>query len=215
MNRKYHDSLSLFFPPYSSVNIHRGSGMAKGFCLMIVLGLCIIAPSSWPGPEELLTTFDSPLLITSCGQNAEVHMVSVLAKRAGLDFVLMKTASSENLGGIRSLALILGASLKGMGAAGLDMNQEKQRIQQLLSEAMKRNIPLLCLHLGGEARRGPLSDELIIQFLPHAKIVIVTKPGNKDGFFNSLCDQHKIPLVEVERALDALEPLKKAFVSKE
>ncbi|MGD2294330.1 MAG: DUF6305 family protein [Candidatus Aminicenantes bacterium] len=155
--------------------------------------------------------FEQPFLITSAGQSAEVQLASVLSKRAGLSYSLVKTATVQDLAGVKTIALVIGASLKGLGAAGLDMAQEKDRVSALIKSARQKNIPILCLHLGGEQRRGIQSDELISAFLPSAKLVIVVKSGNKDGLFNNICRDNGIPLVQVERTVDALEPLKNAF----
>ncbi len=155
--------------------------------------------------------FDQPLLITSAGQGAEVRVVQVLAKRAGLDSQFNNTAESQDLENIKTLIIVLGVSMKGLGAAGLDKDKEKERVSRLIEEAGKIRIPLLCLHLGGEARRGQLSDEFITAFLPLAKMAIVVKSGNKDGLFNKICQENNIPLIEVEKTVDILEPLKKSF----
>jgi hypothetical protein len=98
-----------------------------------------------------------------------------------------------------------------LGAAGIDTNKEKERIVQLLAEAKKRNIPVLCLHIGGEARRGQLTDEMIGEYLPSARMAIVVKSGNKDGIFTKICKEKNIPLIEVEKILDVVGPLKAAF----
>jgi hypothetical protein len=175
----------------------------------ILLGLLcgpIIGP---PGAQE--TGFGQPLLITSAGQSAEVQLASVLAKRAGLAFTLAKSAGPEDLEQAATLALSLGASLKGLGAAGLDVQQEKERVSALVVAAASQNIPVICLHLGGEARRGQLSDDFISTFLPYARLALVVKSGNQDGLFSRLCQEHDIQLIEVERVADALEPLKGAF----
>ena len=73
-----------------------------------------------------LPKFEQPLLITSAGQSAEVQLASVLAKRAGLTYSLSKLATGQDLGESKTLALVIGASLKGLGAAGLDIDQEKE-----------------------------------------------------------------------------------------
>lgn len=161
--------------------------------------------------EKNQLKFKQPVLITSAGQSAEVQLASVLAKRADLQYALLKTAAAKDLKGIKTVLLVLGVSMKGLGAAGLDKAQEKKRINALIKEAQQRNIPLLCLHLGGEARRGALSDEFIHSFLPLVQMAIVTKSGNKDGLFSNICKEGNIPLIEVERAADALDPLKKIF----
>jgi hypothetical protein len=178
---------------------------------LFLLIFLIVVIFSQERKESASPLFEQPLLITSAGQNAEILMVSVLAKRAGLDSKLSKIASPKDLENMKTIALVLGASSKGLGAAGLDLAKEKERVNLLVEEARKKNVSLLCLHLGGEARRGPLSDELISAFLPSAKMVIVAKSGNKDGFFNRICEKHNIALVEVEKTADVLTPLKEAF----
>jgi len=163
-------------------------------------------PQAENGPK-----FNQPVLITSAGQSAEVQMASVLAKRAELDFTLSKMATAQELEGIKSICIVVGVSLKGLGAAGLDMAQEKERITSLLEAAKEKNIPILCLHLGGEQRRGQQTDTMIKEFLPYARMAMVVKSGNQDGLFNSICDPNGILLVEVEKTVDILQPLKEAF----
>jgi hypothetical protein len=159
----------------------------------------------------MTAVFEQPLLITSAGQNAEVQIAAVLAKRAGLSYSLSKQATAADLENIKTLVLVLGASLKGLGAAGLDMEKERGRVVTLVAAAQKAQVPLFCLHLGGEARRGQQTDDLIAEVLPLAKLLIVVKSGNSDGFFTKLCQLKNIPLIEVEKTAEAQVPLKSAF----
>jgi hypothetical protein len=85
----------------------------------------------------------------------------------------------------------------------------------LIETARDKGIPILCLHLGGDARRGKLSDQMIMSFLPSARMAIVVKSGNADGLFTKICQENTIPLIEVERTIDVLEPLKQAFFQKQ
>jgi len=163
-----------------------------------------------PG-QETAGIFEQPLLITSAGQNAEVQIAAVLAKRAGLNFTLSKQATGADLENMKTLVIVLGASLKGLGAAGLDMGKERERVMALITAAQKIQVPLLCLHLGGETRRGQQTDDLIAEVLPLAKMVIVVKSGNGDGFFSKLCQPKNIPLIEVEKTADTQAALRKAF----
>ena len=175
--------------------------------------LLIANPALVPGnSSDKSPKFDQPILITSAGQSAEVQLASVLSKRAGLDATLIKTALPADLKNTKTLVLVLGASLKGLGAAGIDPAEEKKRVRGLVEAAKNLNIYIICLHLGGEARRGQLTDQMIEEFLPYGKMAIIVKTGNKDGLFTSICTKHSIPLVEVERTVDALSPIKKAFI---
>jgi hypothetical protein len=177
----------------------------------VVLFLCgsMMLPSGVG--QETTALFEQPLLITSAGQNAEVQIAAVLAKRAGLNYTLSKLATGQDLENMKTLVLVMGASLKGLGAAGLDMDKERDRVTALVAEAQKRNLPLLCLHLGGESRRGQQTDDLISEFLPLAKLAIVVKSGNSDGIFTRICREKNIPLIEVEKTVEALTPFQKAF----
>jgi len=182
--------------------------------LLSILTLCLalnFSSGSTLTPEGPAAPYEQPFLLTSAGQNADVQMAAVLAKRAGLQYTLSKLAAPKDLENMKTLALVIGASLKGLGAAGLDMDKEKERITALITAARKANITILCLHLGGEARRGAQTDELIAEILPLAAMAIVVKSGNADGIFSKICQAKNIPLVEVEKTADALTPLKNAF----
>jgi hypothetical protein len=190
----------------------KGNTMKKNMSFVLVLiFLLSLAVFAHKINGENPPRFELPNLITSAGQSADVQMASVLAKRAGLDSVLKKTADAKDLEGVKTLTVVLGASLKGLGAAGIDVEEEKERVRTLIKEAQKKGIPLLSLHLGGEARRGQLTDQLITEFLPLSRMVIIVKSGNFDGLFSKLCEENNIPLVEVEKTVDALASLKDAF----
>jgi hypothetical protein len=64
--------------------------------------------------------------------------------------------------------------------------------------------------VGGEGRRGELSDKFIQAAIPACNYVIVVADGDKDGLFDRLCGG-KIPLDKVERISKAVEPLQRAF----
>ena len=170
----------------------------------LLAGLAAGAPAAPPA-------FEIPLLLTSAGQSADVSLAAALARKAELPATLAKAAEGKDLAGYKTLVLVLGTSMKGLGAAGLDTAKEKDRVRALLAAAKSLSIPVLCLHLGGEQRRGELTDEMIKEFLPSAKMAIVVASGNKDGIFARICREKGIPLKVVEKTLDAVEPLKAAF----
>jgi hypothetical protein len=173
--------------------------------------LALVLLFSCPVYSTVEAQFEQPLLITSAGQSAEVQLVAILAKRSNLNHTLVKSAAPGDLDAAKTLVLSLGASLKGLGAAGLDVQQEKDRVAELIEAARSRNIPIVCMHLGGQDRRGSLSDDFISTFLPFARFAIIVKSGNQDGLFSRICGRHDIPLVEVEKTVNAVDPFKKAF----
>jgi hypothetical protein len=172
--------------------------------------LNVSIPLSMAGDQTEII-FNEPLLLTSAGQSPEIQLAAVLAKRAGLKYQLAPLANANDLGEIRTLGLVVGASLKGLGAAGIDMNKEKARVKGLLEEAVKKKIPVLFLHLGGDQRRGELTDALVAEYLPRAKLAVILKSADNDGLFTKICQEHKIPLAAVDKTAEVAEVLKNIF----
>jgi hypothetical protein len=144
--------------------------------------------------------FRRPALLTSAGQSSDVVIVKALVNtQLKMDFVVKPVAQPADLAGIRSLTVVVGASAKGLGAAGLDMEKETARCRALLRAAREQKIPILVLHTGGEGRRGKTSNDLIAVVVPEADHVIVVAGGNKDKLFDSLAEKRKAPVVEVDK----------------
>lgn len=176
------------------------------------LALCpLSAADGAPGEGPV---FEAPLLLTSAGQSPDVQLAVVLAKRAGIENTLVKLATAKDLAGVKTLGLVVGASLKGLGAAGIDTAKEKERVRALLEEAAKKGIPVLFLHLGGDQRRGELTDAMVADVLPAARMAVIVKSADGDGLFSKICKERGIPLVAVEKTADAAEVLKGAFKPK-
>jgi len=185
--------------------------MAKKIIDLVAAGAVAASLAVFALHGQTQPKFEPPLLVTSAGQSADVSIAAMLAKKAELSATLSKLASGRDLENHKTLVLVLGASMKGLGSAGLDADKEFARIRGLLTEAQKRSLGVLCLHLGGEQRRGELTDKIIRECLPSAKAAIVVKSGNKDGLFTKICGDHKVLLIEVEKTIDVIAPQKAMF----
>jgi hypothetical protein len=156
--------------------------------------------------------FSAPGVLTSIGQSSDVAIAKVLLNtqlKLGLDY--KPTAQPADLNGMKTLVLVLGASTKGLGAAGLDMEKEIARTLALLKAAKERGVRVLAMHTGGEARRGQTSNDLIRLVVPEADYVIVVATGNKDKLFNQLAAPRNVPVVEVEKMAAAGDAVKAVF----
>lgn len=134
--------------------------------------------------------FDQPLLITSVGQSADGQMVRVLAQRAGLNFSYDTLADASAVSNYRTLVLVVGGSSKGLGAAGINADQEENRARNLISAAKNSGVGIIVMHVGGESRRGDLTDRFVHGVAPSANYLIVVADGNGDNIFG----QFGIPL---------------------
>lgn len=154
---------------------------------------------------------ESPSLLTSVGQSADVEMVKVMMDKAELKYTIDNMADGTNLGDAKTLVLAIGGSSKGLGAAGIDADQELARVDALITAAKDAGLTVIALHIGGEARRGDLSDKFIAPCFGKADYAIVVAEGNKDGLMTGLASDAGIPMDEVASMGDVLTPLKAAF----
>ena len=163
---------------------------------------------------NLKTAFaPQPALLTSIGQSADVEMAKTIMARAKLNFTMDPTIKAQALASTnaKTLVIVIGGSSKGLGAAGISAEAELERTKALLAEAKKRGMKIIGLHIGGEARRGELSDRFINEAVPSCDYFIVVEEGNKDGLFTKLCG-NKIPLDIVQKISQIGEPLAAAFL---
>ncbi|MDP3179277.1 MAG: DUF6305 family protein, partial [Spirochaetaceae bacterium] len=147
------------------------------------------------------------------GQSADVEMVKVLMTRSKLEFTMESDAPAKALAasGAKTLVIAIGGSSKGLGAAGISAEAELERTKLMIAEAKKLGLKIIGVHVGGEARRGELSDKFILAVVPSCDYVVIVAEGDKDGLFKKLCGS-KIPLDSVEKISLAGAPLAAAFI---
>jgi len=154
---------------------------------------------------------EAPVLITSAGQSMEVKMVQMLCNKVGIENKYDNLAAVNMLKGMKTLIIVPGVSLKGMGTAGVDIGSENSRIAELGQRSKADNIKILVIHTGGHIRRDPINDPIIEKTLDVADYAIVCGDGNQDRFFNTKCDALGIPLMELDNVSKLPETLKSIF----
>ena len=155
---------------------------------------------------------EKPALVTSIGQSADFEMVKVLLTRNKIPFTADNLLKAENLDGSSpTLVLVVGASSKGLGAAGISIDAELARTRALLKRASELKMSVITLHVGGAARRGAMSESLIEPCMASSTYAIVVQTGNEDGFFTKLAAKAGIALTQAERISAVGAPLAAAF----
>lgn len=155
--------------------------------------------------------FAQPVLISSAGQSADVKLVKMLADRQSLKDTTILMAKPSDLAGIKTLIIVPGFSSKGLGAAGVSQQEEFERVQSLIKSANDLKIPIVMLHIGGNARRKGQSDSFNQIVADNSKFMIVVKQGNEDGFFTAIANAKKIPLTLVDKISETEIPLGNLF----
>lgn len=155
--------------------------------------------------------FEQPVLISSAGQSADVKLVKMLAQRQKLNATTVLMAKSTDLTGMKTLIIVPGFSSKGLGAAGVSQQEELDRVQALIKSADEQKIPIVLIHIGGNARRKGQSDSFNQLVADHSKSMIIVKQGDEDGFFTNISKGKKIPLTIVEKIAETEMPIANLF----
>ena len=187
----------------------RGRLAAQGAalaCLTLVMAGHLEAQDA-PAGAEL------PVLLTSCGQSPGPERVRFFLNRLDLDHEFLPQVTAEELAAHQAGAspfgavlIVTGASLKGMGAAGVSMPQELGRTAALIEEARRQGLTVIGAHVEGMARRaqgaapGDNSDELSIDaVMPLADLMFVRLDGDEDRRFTVISEEQGIPLILFEK----------------
>jgi hypothetical protein len=201
----------------------------RGWTMTTVLAAALVlwagAPLSAQDEQEI-PEVDLPVLLTSCGQSPGPTRVRFFLSRLDMehDFLPQATVADLNEGvdgtPFESLIIVTGASLKGMGAAGVSMQEELARTRDLIAKARDRDIPVVCAHVEGMARRaqgaaaGDNSDEQSIDAVcPNADLMLVRADGNEDRRFSIISENERIPLILFEKNMEMGDVLQRIFGS--
>ena len=154
---------------------------------------------------------EGPIILTSVGQSADVNVVQTLLKKCEIDSDLNATVTADDLGSYKTLVLAIGGSSKGLGAAGVDENQELDRVKSVIAKAEEQGMTIIALHIGGRARRGTLSDKFIPDALAAADAAIIVSEGDSDGFMKGIVTENGVATAFIDNQVGAVEPLKTIF----
>jgi hypothetical protein len=159
-----------------------------------------------------------PLLITNAGQGPGAKMARLLVQRAGVitdfDYNAEPRAADLRTKPYKTLMVVLGSTAKGLGASGITIDQEIERLNAMMAEARKLKLQVVAVLLEGKARRGKPggSDERCIDAIaPFAQYLIVKKDGNEDGRFDAIARKSGAPLTFIDDAMDLGEVVKRMY----
>ena len=188
------------------------------FSLILVLTLSLSFISFAAGQPEI-PTVETPLVVTTCGQSPGALMIWVLSKQIKLPCDREDLLTAENLKAkadegtpYKTLIITTGTSMKGMGAAGVDIDFEVARIQAIIEEAKKQGIFIIGAHIEGAARRVDETDAASIAAVtPESKLLLIREDSNEDGYFTKAAEKQGIPIITFKETLDLSDIFKQLF----
>ena len=179
-------------------------------------------PTPTPAPEPVPASTDLPaitpgscqlpVILTSVGQSADVDIVATHCKKIKLNVDQNNTIKAEELTGkYKTIILAVGGSNKGLGAAGIDADQELARTDALIKKAKELGITVIAMHVGGADRRGTLSDSFIKPAFAAADIAIIVESGDTDDLMHDILAANHTPTAYVAKSSGARDVLKSLF----
>lgn len=151
-----------------------------------------------------------PVLYTSLGQSPDAKTLSVLGARANLQGTFDPLATGKDVEASKTVFVTVGTSLKGFGKAGINLDTETARADEIIKAAKASGAYVILVHIGGEGRRDSMTNLLLDKLAPDADAFIVYDNGNGDGYFNKVAGTKPLVLVpktlEVVKALEELKP---------
>ncbi|MBA7568375.1 hypothetical protein ES708_10096 [subsurface metagenome] len=192
------------------------------FSLVLVLTLSLflgLSQISLTTEQPSLPKVELPLIVTTCGQSPGALMVWVLSKQIKLpcdrnDLLTAEhlKAKAEEGNPYKTLIITTGTSMKGMGAAGVDIDYEVARIEAIIEEAKKEGILIIGAHIEGMARRVDATDAAsIATVIPESKLLLIREDSNEDGYFTKAAEEQGIPIIIFKETLDIIDIFKQLF----
>ena len=194
---------------------------------MVALACTLTASVEALHAQEAAVTAELPVLLTSCGQSPGPARVRFFLNRLELEHEFLEQATAQDLvdrleagNPFKSIVIVTGASLKGMGAAGVSIQEELARTADLIEEAKRQGITIIGAHVEGMARRaqgaapGDNSDELSIDAVcPESDLLVVRQDGNEDRRFTIISENLDIPLILFEKNMELGDVLERVFTN--
>ncbi len=200
--------------------INKGSKAGNASASAIVIALlaafvfCAAAGAQQAPLPKGLPELRAPILITACGQSPGGVYVKVVCRQVKLDADLDEMATVQTLGAraYKTLVIITGTSLKGMGSAGVELPDEIKRCTELIKKAKAAGMKVIVAQVEGASRRVDESDEQSIRSMtPLADLLVTHNQANKDGYFTKTAAEKKIPQIFIDQQLDLVKIFPQIF----
>jgi len=186
--------------------------------LLAILPMQVFAKTTGAPVRE----YPAPLLITNAGQGPGGKMARLLIGQArvlklGTDFFYKSEPKEDDLSDLdySCLLIVIGSTDKGLGASGITIDDEIDRLKRVIKHAKDIDLPIIALLLEKDKRstiKTNSNERCIDLICPASDWMIVVKDGNTDQRFNKISDKYDIPLTEIGSAMEFMKVSKQIFV---
>lgn len=176
--------------------------------LVSMLPTAVLAEVS--GDEPL--KFETPFMITNAGQGPGGKMGRLLIKQAktleidqDFYYVDVPYAADVTERPYKAIVIVIGSTDKGLGATGITIDEEIDRVNEVMKTANEAEIPVIAVLLEKDKRSDiptNANERCIDAVCPLSSMMVIIKEGNADGRFDKIKEEHNVPLVIIDSAMD-------------
>jgi hypothetical protein len=192
--------------------------MRRAFVLVVLLAFGILGGSLAATAQEFvlpenLPALAAPIIVTTCGQSPGALMFKLICDEVAIpceenDLITAEDLAAAFAEGVEAqppsvLVVTTGTSLKGMGAAGIDVDAEVARCVALIEKAKELGLVVIVAQIEGPSRRVDEYDQASIEGTsPLADLLITRSDIDGDGYFTTLAEENGIPQIFIDDTLD-------------
>jgi len=136
-----------------------------------------------------------PLLLTSCGQGAEYQIIHLLLENGKIEHTAIPLANIDDLSGVKTLFISVGASSKGLAAENITADEEIERIESLIEHAKQNNILVVSIYPRGSSTKGKLAEQFLSPAFSSVDYAIIDQGSDDEKKILNICNESKVPLM--------------------
>jgi len=186
--------------------------------LVLFVFLCVLLMSSAKITGDEPVKAEQPLLITNAGQGPGGKMARLLVMRSQAveewDYNAEPEPADIEGKGYETILVVIGSSSKGLGASGITIDDEIERLNLMIEKAKELDIQIIAAQIEGKARRdreGGPNERSINAIAPHADYLIVKEDADFDGKFTKIAEENEIPMTIIEDSVELTEVIKAMY----
>ena len=126
--------------------------------------------------------------LTSIGQSSDLEDTEELVLNNLDNFVYEKDLflKANDLEKDSVVLIFVGCSIKAMASAMTTIDKELDRAKEFVERANKKEISIICFHIGGEKRRGITSDRFIDALFSKSVFNVFLDKSDYDSYLSNL-----------------------------
>ena len=159
-----------------------------------------------------------PLLITNAGQGpgGKMARLLVIKSQAVEDWTYNAEPEPEDLDGegYKTMLVVIGSSAKGLGASGITIDDEIERLDSMIEKAQELEIQIIAAQIEGKARRdreGGPNERSINAIAPYADYIIVKEDADFDKKFTNIAEENNVPITYIGNTIELTEVIKAMY----